>query len=264
MSSGRPEHFNTSNGFLILANPDRFSHISKRWCFRAKLPPMKLEPNNVVAAFDLDGTLTKGGSVFKWLRYVAGSVATFRSTLWRSGPIAWGALRSGNAADRAKESLFHAVLAGRKKNDVEELSRTFADEHLSNRVRPDVLDRLQWHLKNGHHVVIVSASPEMYVQKIAGQLGVHSAIGTKLATDPLDRLTGGYLGKNCRGEEKLRRLNLWIDQLDLPGDSTIFAYGNSRGDRRMLSAATVAVDVGRLGRFGALRGFQRLSSLNTP
>ena len=30
----------------------------------------------VVAAFDLDGTLTEGGSVFGWLRKVAGTVWT--------------------------------------------------------------------------------------------------------------------------------------------------------------------------------------------
>ena len=30
------------------------------------------------------------------------------------------------------------------------------------------------------------------------------------------RLTGGYLGKNCRGTEKLRRLDEWIAQRDYP------------------------------------------------
>ena len=40
-------------------------------------PTMPPRSEVVVAAFDLDGTLTEGGSVFAWLRAVAGNrVAT--------------------------------------------------------------------------------------------------------------------------------------------------------------------------------------------
>jgi phosphoserine phosphatase len=38
----------------------------------------------------------------------------------------------------------------------------------------------------------------------------------------------------------------------------LYAYGNSRGDRRMLSAADHPVDCGQLGTLGALRAFPRL------
>ena len=38
----------------------------------------------------------------------------------------------------------------------------------------------------------------------------------------------------------------------------LYAYGNSRGDRRMLRGATFPFDVGRLGPLGALRLFPRL------
>ena len=38
----------------------------------------------------------------------------------------------------------------------------------------------------------------------------------------------------------------------------LYAYGNSRGDRRLLRGATYPYDVGRLGPFGALRHFPRL------
>ena len=68
-----------------------------------------------------------------------------------------------------------------------------------------------------------------------------------------------YLGKNCRGKEKLRRLNEWIESRH-PDGVDVYAYGNSRGDRRMLRAATYPFDVGRLGPFGALRHFPRLAT----
>ena len=213
-----------------------------------------------IAAFDLDGTLTEGGSVIKWLRFVGGNLRTYEAALWRTAPIAWGALRSGDAADRAKENLFRAVLAGRPEKEVVAQSTTFAEQHLAAHGRERYIERLKWHLSQGDHVVLVSASPELYVEVIAERLGAHGAIGTRLAVDPLGRLTGGYLGMNCRGEEKLRRLELTIEALRLPGTPEIYAYGNSRGDRRMLGAADHPIDAGKLGRWGALRGYERLST----
>lgn len=213
----------------------------------------------VVAAFDLDGTLTEGGSVLRWLRFVAGSRATYRATLALAGPLALGALRSGATADRAKERLFGALLAGLDVDEVRGLSRDFALAHLEGRTRARVARRLAWHLERGDHVVVVSASPELYVAVVAESFGAEGAVGTRLAVDARGALTGGYLGRNCRGAEKRRRFEEWLDQRGLGPDPEVFAYGNSRGDRRLLGAATHPYDVGRLGRLGALRAFPRLA-----
>jgi len=221
---------------------------------------MSTPSSSVIAAFDLDGTLTEGGSVFRWLRAVGGSAVAYRAALVRTFPLAWGVLRSGTAADEAKESLFTGVLAGRSLSDVQEQSRAFAASHLARRGRSVTLARLKWHLEQGHTVVLVSASPELYVGEIATSLGAHGFVGTRLAVDPLGRLTGGYLGHNCRGEEKLRRLHSWMADNGIPADAEVYAYGNSRGDRRLLAGAAHPYDVGKLGRFGALRAYPRLAS----
>jgi len=152
----------------------------------------------VVAAFDLDGTLTEGGSVVKWLQFVAGRTKVYRAIATHLAPLAYGAAMSGSAADTAKEALFRDVLQGRPLSEVADRSAEFARHHVARELRPQVRAKLQGHLDAGHHVVLVSASPELY------------------------------------------------------------AYGNSRGDRRMLVAAEHPVDCGKLGRFGALRAYPRL------
>jgi phosphatidylglycerophosphatase C len=215
-------------------------------------------PEPVVAALDLDGTLSDGGSVFKWLRFLCGSRATLFAAARLAGPLFVGALRSGSRADHAKERLFMALLTGRDEHTVREASRIFALAHFENHARPRVLERVNWHLRRGHEVVIVSASPQLYVEVVAEHLGVDGGLGTRLAVDARGLLSGGYLGKNCRGKEKMRRLSEWIDARYPDGAPTIYAYGNSRGDRRMLRSATYPYDVGRLGPFGALRHFPRL------
>lgn len=242
---------------------DHFSHISSH-CVKTPVAPCQNAGVNsdrpVVAAFDLDGTLTEGGSVGRWLRAVGGTRRLYGAGLSLAVPLGIGAVLSGSAADSAKESLFRKIIAGRLEEEVVAQSRDFALSHLHHELRPHIKARLDWHKEAGHHVVVVSASPEIYVSVIAEALGAHGAIGTRLAVDPLGRMTGGYLGRNCRGEEKIRRLREWIDERKLSGEAEIFAYGNSRGDLRMLRAADHPFDVGQLGRYGALRNFPRLTA----
>jgi phosphatidylglycerophosphatase C len=101
----------------------------------------------------------------------------------------------------------------------------------------------------------------MYVDVVAELLHANGALGTRLAVDPKGRLTGSYQGKNCRGTEKMGRLNEWITLRDYPTQPVIYAYGNSRGDRRLLAGATHPFDAGKLGRFGALRQYPRVASI---
>ena len=212
----------------------------------------------VVAAFDLDGTLTEGGSVFHWLSSIAGKGRTRRAALSLLVPLTIGAIRSSRWADSAKERLFKKLLAGTDLTDVAAASRTFALSHLEHEGRVSLLTRLAWHLDQGHDVVIVSASPQIYVDVMSEELHATGGLGTRLAVDPLGRLTGGYLGKNCRGTEKMRRLDEWITQRNYPTPPTIYAYGNSRGDRRMLNGASHPFNVGKLGWLGSLRRYPRL------
>ena len=216
-------------------------------------------PLPVVAAFDLDGTLTEGGSVFPWLRFVAGNSRANRAALRLVVPLTIGAIRSGRSADNAKERLFHALLCGRDLEEITASSRAFALEHLEIEGREHVLDRLAWHHEQGHDVVVVSAAPQIYLDVVAEALQAEGALGTRLAVDARGKLTGGYLGRNCRGGEKMHRLEEWIEQRHYPEEPVVYAYGNSRGDRRLLSRAAYPFNVGKLGRLGSLRRYPRFT-----
>ncbi|HVB50571.1 MAG TPA: HAD-IB family hydrolase [Acidimicrobiales bacterium] len=224
---------------------------------------MSINEAPVVAAFDLDGTLSKGGSVFKWLRFLRGARATYAAAFGLAGPLFEGAVRSGHWADEAKERLFQRLLTGLDVTDVRDRSRIFAIVHFEKRSRVSIIERLQWHLRQGHDVVLVSASPQIYVDVVAEELNAAGGLGTRLSVDARNRLTGSYLGKNCRGKEKMRRLREWIEERHPGEEVTIYAYGNSRGDRRMLRGATFPYDVGRLGPLGSLRHFPRLRNETT-
>lgn len=215
-----------------------------------------------VAAFDFDGTLTRGGSVVAFLLRVRGPLPV-AAALGRQAPaLLRAAIVGGSSADVTKEALFMRLLAGVPVEDAERIGAEFATSHLRRHIRADTRARLEWHRRQGHRVVVVSASPECYIRPAAELLGADASLATRLAAGG-SLLTGRYEGKNCRGAEKYARVMGWIRSQGLgPGQPVLWAYGNSRGDRRLLEAADYGVDAGRLGRFGRLRRFPRLRDLS--
>jgi phosphatidylglycerophosphatase C len=218
-----------------------------------------------VAAFDFDGTLTSGGSVLPFLVAVRGLWPVCRAVVALSPALLRAALVGGTAADAAKQKLFTRLLGGLPVQVVAERSGEFAERHLARHLRQDTRLRLQWHQRQGHHVVIVSASPECYVRRAGELLGVDGVLATRLAVGGGGLLTGNYAGKNCRGAEKYARLVVHLRSNGLLGGGEdqpeLWAYGNSRGDLRLLRAADHGIDAGLLGPLGRLRKFPRLADV---
>jgi len=245
--------------------------VAARWPTRLMTDPRQppatspRSATTTVAAFDFDGTLTDGGSVFPFLISLRGLWSVLRSTAWHSPRLLHAALVGGTTADEVKEQLFIHLLGGLPAAEVDRQSAAFAQRHLARKLRVETARRLEWHQAQGHHVVIVSASPQCYVAPAGAQLEADGTVATRLAVDAAGRLTGRYDGKNCRGAEKLNRLTAHLEAHGLLRvDGTrpeLWAYGNSRGDLRLLQAADHGVDAGKLGRWGRLRRFPRLAEV---
>ncbi len=219
-----------------------------------------------VAAFDFDGTLTDAGSVFPFLVSVRGWWPVLRAVVRLSPRLLQAAVTGGSSADSVKETLFTRLLGGLPQHELDRRSAAFAERHLGRHLRDDTKRRLAWHQRQGHHTVIVSASPECYVVPSGRLLGVDGVVATRLAVGGGGLLTGGYEGKNCRGSEKYTRLVVHLRSRGLLSNNggeqpLLWAYGNSRGDLRLLNAADHGVDAGRLGRLGRLRHFPRLAEV---
>jgi len=218
-----------------------------------------------VAAFDFDGTITRGGSTLPFLIRARGLLPV----IWAVGrtlpQIIRAAIFAGAAADGAKERLFILLLADQPLERIERAGAIFAEQHLRRRLRPDVHARLDWHRQQGHSVVIVSASLEHYVEPAGRRLGVDGVLATRVAVGGSGLLTGRFEGKNCRGAEKYARVSGWMRAQGMagtgPAQPVLWAYGNSRGDAWLLGSADHGVDAGRLGRFSRLRRYPSLAEV---
>ena len=111
-------------------------------------------------------------------------------------------------------------------------------------LRPDTVSRLRRHRELGHRVVLVSASLEQYLVPFGQSLGVDGVVCTRLERNEQGLLTGRLDGANCRGPEKARRLERWLADNGL-ADATLWAYGDSAGDDELLARADHPVRVGK-------------------
>jgi len=104
---------------------------------------------------------------------------------------------------------------------------------LRGQLQPEALERLRWHQGRGDRVLLCSASPRMLLQPLAEWLGV------ELLCTEIQRSDGYWqpvlASANCKGPEKVRRLREHLGPLE---GLTIEAYGDSKGDRELLQAAT--------------------------
>jgi len=187
-----------------------------------------------VAVFDVDGTLTVRDCVVPFARKVAGTAQLLAGVLRQPKKV----FRALWARDRdVVKSVFSEIaFAGVDAEELETRGIAFADEVIRGGMRDDLAQRFRWHQKQGHVVILVSASFDSYLAPLGDLLEADAVLCTRL--EVIDGVATGRLwGSNCRGPEKVRRIAQWCEESGVPLESVEYAYGDSNGDLEMLALA---------------------------
>jgi phosphatidylglycerophosphatase C len=182
--------------------------------------------------FDLDGTITRSDTLGP---YVAGFLNRHPAGWLRLPRVLPGLLAFAfGRADRGalKSALIRATLGGHSRAAIDAWTAQFVGSP-PRRVFRDALQRIEQHRAAGDALVLMSASPDLYVPALARALGFAQCICTGVEWQG-EHLVGRLTTPNRRGEEKVRCL----EQLraEHPG-SVISAYGNSPEDIPHLAKA---------------------------
>lgn len=195
-------------------------------------------PGEPIVAFDFDGTITRRDTLLPFLLHTFGPVTVARVSVRHS--VALGRVAAGGGdRDATKVAYLDAMLRGVSRHRLELAAERFADRAIAQQLRTDTLDRLRWHRGAGHHVVVVSASPELVVRPIAEAIGAHEVLATRIEFDDRGVCTGRLVGRNVRAAEKAHRLRARYGD----GVTLEWAYGDSAGDDDMLALAANPVFV---------------------
>ncbi|HMI36800.1 MAG TPA: HAD-IB family hydrolase [Steroidobacteraceae bacterium] len=191
-----------------------------------------------LAIFDLDGTITRHDTL---VPYIAGFLWRHPWRLWRWLPCLVPLLRyAAGPRDRGalKSRVIQLTLGGVASAPLAAWAVRYARRLVRSGLYAEALECITAHQRNHDHLVLLSASPDLYVPEIAQSLGFDACICTELRWRADDRLDGALSSPNRRGPEKAQCVAaLLAEQQPLLS----YAYGNSPADLehlKMVSAGT--------------------------
>jgi phosphatidylglycerophosphatase C len=193
--------------------------------------------SGALAVFDLDGTITRADTLAP---FVLGYLWRTPRRLPRLLRVLPAAVRFLFDRDRGtfKGALIHATLGGLARAQLAQWSEQFVDRLLRHGVYRQALQAIDAHRLRGDRLILMSASTDLYVPRIAHALGFEQAICTQVRWNSDGRLDGRLASTNCREMEKRRQLLALIERL---APSTVYTYGNSSADLPHMQLAQEAI-----------------------
>jgi len=179
-----------------------------------------------LAIFDMDGTVTRADTFGP---FVVGLLARHPLRVLRLPLLivpCLGYLLGLTGRGGLKGAILFLLFRGLRREAIHQWTLQYVQQVVPARMFPEALAALRGHLEAGDRVVLLSASPDLYVPQIGSALGVHETVCTQVRWQG-ESLDGRLAGENRRGEEKSRVLErLRQAHPAMP----VIAYGNSKSD----------------------------------
>ena len=179
-----------------------------------------------LVVFDLDGTISRHDTL---AAYLGGFLNQHRARWPRMlacVPALLGAAAGIIDRGQLKAALMRAALGGSTHALIDAWTGAYVTQLLAHGVFADALTTIATHRHNNDVLVLMSASPDLYVPEIARRLGFNETICTGVLWHGA-LLDGALTTPNRRGLEKARCFSQLRDRY--PNLPTV-AYGNSACD----------------------------------
>lgn len=187
-----------------------------------------------IAVFDFDGTITTKDTLLEFIKFAKGRLRFFIGFFIKLPYLIAFKLKI-ISNQSAKEKILQYFFRDTPVEVFKEYCAAFSKHMLPKLIRPNAVEEIRRLQKKNIVVVVVSASPENWIETWALQTEVQLIASRLEITD--GKLTGKLCGKNCHGNEKVSRIN---EKYNLSHHQIVAAYGDSMGDKPMLELAANA------------------------
>lgn len=191
-----------------------------------------MNPDKQIAFFDFDGTITTADTMLELIKFHVGT-RKYYAGLARISPWMLGMKLKLLSRQKAKEKMLTHFFRGMSEDSFQALCQNFSLQKLPEFICPSALQKIQEYKQKNVEVVVVTASARYWIEPWC-QANELALIATELEVES-GTITGKIKGLNCNGIEKVRRIKA---RYSLEEYSEIHCYGDSSGDREMLSLAT--------------------------
>jgi HAD superfamily hydrolase (TIGR01490 family) len=179
-----------------------------------------------IAIFDFDGTITTKDSLNDLLIWRGGYIRFFvifciylpLVILYKIGFI-------NNAVPKMK--IFSSYFKGMTEAEFNKIAVRYSKTRLNKIINTEAQKKIDWHLSQGHKVIILSASFGNWIVPWSETHGISDVIASKLKIEN-GKVAGSIEGKNCYGKNKP---DMFFEKYGVRDKYFIYSYGDSKSDR---------------------------------
>ena len=186
-----------------------------------------------LAIFDIDYTITRKETLMEFFKYLVSK--DIKNIKFLPRALYSGLMYGVKIYDekRVKE-CFLKFIENIDEAELAKLTKSFYDERISKILYKDAVDMIKKLKKEGYMVILISASPEFYVKEFYAIKEVDLIIGTKFTFEG-GKFVRKMDGNNCKGEEKVRRLNEFLKEKNIKVDfKNSYMFSDSLSDKPLL------------------------------
>lgn len=177
--------------------------------------------------FDFDGTLTYKDTMFLYLKFY--NSTKFYVQFLKHIPLFVLLKLKLADAEKVKKSFISSILKGESRAKIDKKAQSFFEKYERDIFRKNALEFIKNIDRTQTECYIVSASLDIWVKPFAEKLNIKLLATQAEFAD--DIFTGNFIGKNCNGPEKVKRI---IEALKGRKFDKTIAFGDTSGDREML------------------------------
>lgn len=186
-----------------------------------------------LAIFDIDYTITRKESLMEFFKYSVSK--DIKNIKFLPRALYSGLMYGIKIYDERKvKECFLKFIDNIDEKDLATLTKAFYDERLSKLLYKDALDMIKKLKSEGCMVVLISASPEFYIKEFYAIKEVDLIIGTKFTFEG-GKFARKMEGHNCKGKEKVERLNQVLKEKNIKVDfKNSYMFSDSLSDKPLL------------------------------
>ncbi len=184
---------------------------------------------SIAAFFDFDGTLIVGESGkygFKFLREKGYKLSL---PFLAKAMYYYFLYKMERITEEEMSDLLFGFYRGKREEEFLRHVPEFFERYIAPDLSPQLLQRIEFHRREGHLLVIASASLCYFMRYVKDKLGFDHVLCTDLEKDPHGSFTGRPVGSICIGEHKRRCVEDFARRhaVDLKES---YGYGNHHTD----------------------------------
>ena len=185
-----------------------------------------------LALFDFDGTITHTDAFTKFVLYAADKRRIRRSKLLLLLPELIAYKTRLTDGKRIRHKTFNFAFENTIEDEIKMKALEFSENIIPSLIRPQAMDRINWHKDKGDEIRVVSASLDLYLEPWCKQHNI--ALSCNEVEAISGTVTGNFIGHNCSAYEKRRRVE---EAYNLSDYTNIYAYGDTFEDKELLKLA---------------------------